>query len=117
MMRANSRWIKRSAVVAAGAAAVVTFASVPALAVSLSTTGAAGRSAYLGNGDYTLYARDTLSDGHCAQWQYKEPGGSWRSAGSNVCSSSEAVGGYAHSGFQIRICRTGVWNCSGAYTL
>lgn len=116
-MRVGSRWIKRSAVVASAAAAVVAFAATPALAVSLSTTGASGRTAYLGNGDYTLYARDTLSDGHCAQWQYKEPGGSWRNAGGSVCSSSEAVGGYAHSGFQIHICRTGVWNCSEARTL
>lgn len=114
-MSTAGTWAKRSAMIAVGAAAIVTVVSTPSFASgTISTTGAAGYSKYIGNGDYSLYAKDTLSDGHCAQWQYKEPGGSWTNDGPDVCSSTYTWVGAANENFQIRICRTGVWNCSSA---
>jgi hypothetical protein len=112
-------WLKRSAVVAVGSAAILTVVSTPSLAAnSLSTTGASGTWAYSANGTYNLYARDTLSDGHCAQWERKPPGGSWTTDTTDpICSGTSTWSGIAQFGDQIRICRTGVWNCSGTHTL
>lgn len=112
-------WLKRSALVAVGSAAILTVVSTPSFAAdSLSTTGASGTYYYIENGTYGLKARDTLSDGHCAQWQRKPPGGSWTTDTTDpVCTSTLTFSGIAQSGDQIRICRTGVWNCSGTRTL
>jgi hypothetical protein len=111
-------WLRRSALVAAGSAAILTVVSTPALAASLSTTGASGTWSYIQNGTYGLYARDTLTDGHCAQWQRRPPGGSWTTDTTDpICTSTSTFSGIAQSGDQIRICRTGVWNCSAARTL
>ncbi|MGK5677796.1 hypothetical protein [Actinoplanes sp. URMC 104] len=117
-MTTVTSWMRRTAMVAAGTAAVLGVVSTPALAAdTLSTTGASGRWSYIKNGDWSLYAKDPLTDGHCAQWQYKAPGGSWTNSLNSVCSSTETWAGSARSGYQIRICRTGVWNCSGTRTL
>jgi phospholipase/lecithinase/hemolysin len=117
-MSAVMRWVKRSALVAAGSAALLVTTSSPSWADgSTSTTGVSGRWAYRRNGDYNLYARDVLSDGHCAQWQRREPGGSWENTINMICSNTEAWAGLGRGGGQIRLCRTGVWNCTRAISL
>jgi hypothetical protein len=100
--------------------AVVVFSvslATPASAATHSTTGASGRDAYLGYSLYDLFARDTLTDTHCARWQRRAPGGSWAWTGESVCTASEQLAATGFSGWSIRICRTGVGNCSSAYTL
>ncbi|GAB3982873.1 hypothetical protein V1634_25480 [Plantactinospora veratri] len=114
----ESSWARRGGVVALAAAAMVAIASTPSYAaVSLSTTGAAGRAVYAGDNIHRLYAKDPLTDGHCAQWQIRLPGGQWQWSGDRACSSSEEYVSATASGNQIRICRTGVGNCSAAYQL
>lgn len=86
---------------------------------SLSTTGASGKYKYVtGSGGWDLFALDPLSDGHCAQWQIKHPGGSWTWHGNRVCTGTET---YVYAGAQdedqIRVCRTGTGNCSTAVSL
>lgn len=114
-MKNSSRWFLRSGLVTGGAAAVLALASLPAQAVieyPLSTTGAAGIARYYENGQYFLLAKDTLSDGHCAQWQKRNPGASWAWTGDMVCDGSYHNVGIALVGQQVRICRTGLGNCS-----
>ena len=98
---------------------IMGFAAVPAEAASASTTGAKGRSVRLENGTHSLYATDTLADGHCARWQEKIGSGSWHWRGESSCSGSEEwVGvGQSLSDYRYRICRTGEGNCSGAVRL
>jgi hypothetical protein len=90
-----------------------------ATTVSASTTGASGRAVYISNGSWRLYATDTLTDGHCAQWQSRLHGstGSWSWTGDSSCSGSEEAVGYAYYTYDYRICRTGVGNCSSALDL
>lgn len=104
-------------------AATTIFTASPALAFSgngtLSTTGASGAYKYVtGAAGWDLFARDPLSDGHCAQWQIRHPGGSWNWYGNRVCSGTET---YVYAGAQdedeIRICRTGIGNCSAVLSL
>lgn len=111
-------WSTKALVVGGGAAMLVALAAVPAQAVTLSTTGAVGRTAYIRNGDYELFARDPLTDGHCARWQERLPNETtWRWKGSSACSSTEQFVGFSRSGHRVRICRTGVGNCSSATLL
>ncbi|MEU1275500.1 hypothetical protein [Streptomyces sp. NPDC005799] len=112
---------KRLAVVAvSAAAALVGFSAVPAQAASydLSTTGAAGRVTYVGNGDWSLHAHDTLTDGHCARYQVKDTDDtSWRWYGDMVCTSTDQYVTGARTSWSVRICRTGIGNCSAAVKL
>ena len=119
-MSKSMTWLKRSAVVAVGSAAVLTVVSTPSLAAnSLSTTGAYGSWAYAVNGTWSMSAKDTLTDGHCAQWERKPAGSSsWTTSPNEaICSSTLTWSGIAQSGDYVRICRTGVWNCSGSVKL
>ncbi|WP_340373902.1 hypothetical protein U5640_01060 [Streptomyces sp. SS7] len=112
---------KRLAVVAVSAAtAIVGFWAVPAQAetFSLSTTGAAGTVTYVGNGDWSLHAHDPLTDGHCARFQVKDTDDtSWRWYGDMVCTSADRYVTGARSLWSVRICRTGIGNCSAAIRL
>ncbi|WP_436527883.1 hypothetical protein [Actinoplanes sp. HUAS TT8] len=114
-MRAQ-KWLLRSSVVAASAAVALVAGSLPASAATLSTTGASGRTKYFENGTYLLYAHDPLTDGHCARWQVNT-GSGWSYTGDSACSSTEILAGIAQSGSSVRICRTGVGNCSGSVKL
>lgn len=105
---------------ASTAMALVAFAAVPAHAAEItrSTTGAEGRAVYIGNGDWDLFARDPLTDGHCARWQERAPGSSsWSWKGNSVCTATEQWAAFARSGYSYRICRTGIGNCSTVATL
>ncbi|KAB1916768.1 hypothetical protein F8280_30555 [Micromonospora noduli] len=116
----TKRWTARVGAVASTAMVVLAFAAVPAQAavISKSTTGAAGRAVYIKNGDWDLFARDPLTDGHCARWQERAPGGSsWSWKGNSICTSSEGWAAFARSGYSYRICRTGIGNCSSVATL
>lgn len=119
---------KRTAVVGGCALAVAasatlfaaTSASAAAYDGTLSTTGAWGEYSYMnGSGGYELGARDTLTDGHCAQWQERDPGGGWYWIGSRACTGTEqwVAQALAFEGVQVRVCRTGVGNCSSYVTL
>ncbi|WP_089207300.1 hypothetical protein [Streptosporangium subroseum] len=106
---------------AASPASAFTASPAPAFTGNgtLSTTGAVGAYKYVrGSGGWDLFARDPLSDGHCAQWQIKHPGGSWAWYGNRVCTGTET---YVYAGAldedQIRICRTGTGNCSASVSL
>ncbi|MFY1661038.1 hypothetical protein [Micromonospora sp. WMMD1274] len=113
-------WTRRVGVVGTGVAMLLGFAAVPAQAATItrSTTGAAGRAVYLGDSNWELFARDTLSDGHCARWQVRAPGGtSWSWQGDSVCTSTEKSATFGVSNYSYRICRTGIGNCSSAATL
>lgn len=95
---------------------LVVATSTTASAVTLATTGAEGRYAFTSGPPYNvnLYATDTLSDGHCARWQV-DYGSGYQWLGAQVCSSTETfVGTYPRATQLIRICRTGVGNCSPA---
>ncbi|SCG70049.1 hypothetical protein [Micromonospora humi] len=108
----------RAATVAGSALLLLGVAAAPAYAATLSTTGAKGRYEYFKNGTYQMWLTDTLSDGHCAQWQEKASGGSWTWVGERNCSSGEINAVWlGRLGYQIRICRTGVGNCSTAVKL
>jgi len=107
-----------------GSSVLLGIGSLPSVAsaatsVSASTTGASGRAVYVANGDWNLYATDTLSDGHCARWQSRLHGstGSWSWTGNSACSGHEEAVGSAYFTYDYRICRTGVGNCSGALDL
>src|SRR3954447_7731639 len=113
-------WIRKSALVGAASAALGAVAAAPAHAeeYTLSTTGAQGTVRYVGNGDWSLFARDPLTDGHCARWQVRETdGSSWHWQGDGACSGSWAYVGSAWNQWSVRICRTGTGNCSGAVRL
>jgi hypothetical protein len=112
-------WTKRTLTVASLATVMVGLATAPAFAATASTTGASGRSQYVKNGYTLLFATDTLTDGHCAQWQENIDGGGWHWIGSSSCSGSEQqVGsGLSSSYYLYRICRTGVGNCSNAIVI
>ncbi|MFC4530307.1 hypothetical protein [Sphaerisporangium dianthi] len=117
--------VRRSSLVAVAVptlmASAMLFTTTPASAAAdtLSTTGAWGRYVWQRAG-WALVARDPLTDGHCAQWQTRASGGSWQWAGIRVCTATET---YAQEqvgvgeNTQVRICRTGVGNCSTAVTL
>ena len=109
---------KRLAVLAVSSAtALVGLAAVPAEAhtYTMSTTGAVGAIDYFENGSWNLYARDTLSDGHCARFQVKDENDtSWRWYEDMVCTSTEQWVSIFPSGWSVRICRTGIGNCSAA---
>jgi hypothetical protein len=109
------RAFTRAALIAPAAAIVLLVGALPAAAdTSLSTTGAAGRIAVCPDGGgptWCLYARDTLSDGHCARWQIDSSG--WQWWGGSVCTGTETNVGRVDVG-RFRICRTGVGNCSRA---
>ncbi|RUL91251.1 hypothetical protein EG812_21015 [Verrucosispora sp. FIM060022] len=115
------RGSRRLAVVAAGVAAVLAASALPVQAAVneyFSTTGAAGRAEYIRNGDWNLYARDTLTDSHCARWQYRAPGSStWNWQGSSVCTATEQHATFGRAQYSYRICRTGIGNCSAPKTL
>lgn len=112
---------KRLAVVAvSAAAALIGFSAVPAQALTynLSTTGAAGSVTYVGNGDWSLHAHDTLTDGHCARFQVKDlDDTSWRWYGDMVCTSTDQYVTGVRINWYVRICRTGIGNCSAAVKL
>lgn len=114
-------WSRRLAVLTAPVVSLVVIGTAsPALAASVSTTGASGRTSIVSS-NINFYATDTLSDGHCAQWQ-RQPGGSgsWSYFGSQACSGSEelvAARPYFSDGTRYRICRTGVGNCSSSFAL
>ncbi|WP_343450930.1 hypothetical protein [Micromonospora oryzae] len=113
-------WATRAGIVATGTAVVLAFAAVPAQAAEItkSTTGASGRAVYIKNGDWDLFATDTLTDGHCARWQERAPSSSsWSYKGNSICTATEGWAGFARSGYSYRICRTGVGNCSTVATL
>ena len=110
-------WGARAALAGAGAALLVGAAAAPALADSVSTTGASGSTEYISGsgGYYNLYAKDTLTDGHCAQWQSDQ--GGWHYIGSKACSGGWEHVGSVQTGHRYRICRTGAGNCSSAVEL
>jgi hypothetical protein len=120
-MSVSTRFQRFAALAAPIAALVVIGTATPALAASVSTTGASGRTAAAGGTTYRFYATDTLSDGHCAQWQQQSGGaGSWRYIGAQACSGSEELvssRSVVRDGTRYRICRTGVGNCSSSFTL
>ncbi|MGW5671418.1 hypothetical protein [Micromonospora sp. NPDC003776] len=108
----------RAATVGASALLLLGIAAAPAWAATLSTTGAKGRYEYFKNGTYQMWLTDTLTDGHCAQWQEKAPGGSWKWVGEQNCTSSEINAVWlGRSTYEVRICRTGIGNCSTAVKL
>jgi len=119
--RAQASVPKRLVVVAvSAAAALVGFSVGPAQALTydMSTTGAVGTATYVGNGDWSLHARDPLTDGHCARFQVKDTDDtSWRWYGDMVCSSADRYVTGARSLWSVRICRTGIGNCSAAVRL
>ncbi|MET9461529.1 hypothetical protein ABZY05_41940 [Streptomyces canus] len=112
---------KRLTVLAvSSAAALIGLTAAPAEAhtYNLSTTGAAGAVDYSANGTWDIYARDTLTDGHCARFQVKDwDDTSWRWYDDMVCTSTEQWVSIVQSGWSVRICRTGIGNCSAALKL
>lgn len=116
-MKRVAKYCGALAVAIATLLAITSTPASAAITYYASTTGAAGRATYLQNGVFDLYARDTLTDGHCAQWQSRWPGGAWSWTGSRACSSTETHVGLAEWGQDVRICRTGVGNCSSAIRL
>jgi len=106
----------RAAMVLSAAAVVLLAGAVPAMAdTTLSATGASGRMAVCSNPyepTWCLYARDTLTDGHCARWQIETSTG-WQWWGSSVCTGTEQFVGALEVG-RLRVCRTGIGNCSRA---
>ncbi|MCP2328553.1 hypothetical protein HDA40_007060 [Hamadaea flava] len=113
-------WAARVGSVMAVATLAVAFAAVPAqaLEVTFSTTGASGRAIYIANGAWTLRATDTLTDGHCARFQRRLIGSStWEWTGESSCSGTDEWVGSGFNGYDYRICRTGVLNCSAAKSL
>jgi hypothetical protein len=106
----------RTAVVLPAVAALLLAASTPAMAdTTLSTTGASGRLAVCPDGGdptWCLYARDTLTDGHCARWQIETSSG-WQWWGNSVCTGTEQYVTRLDLG-RLRVCRTGIGNCSRA---
>jgi len=91
-----------------------------ASAYSTSTTGASGRIATRSpdDPDYCLlttclWATDTLTDGHCAQWQKEDPNNNWAWAwyGRSSCSGVEELVAYSAPDGVYRLCRTGIGNC------
>ncbi|GGM03352.1 hypothetical protein GCM10012279_21310 [Micromonospora yangpuensis] len=105
----------------AGIGVSLVLVPVPAQAAAtehFSTTGAVGRAVYIKNGDWNLYARDPLTDGHCARWQVRAPGSStWNWQGPSVCTATEQHATFGRAQYSYRICRTGVGNCSAPKTL
>ena len=111
--------LTRAAILAPVAALILFVGSVPAFADSFaSTTGASGRVTSCGDGTQCFYATDTLSDGHCARWQQSQDNfAHWTWIGASACSGHEE---YVYTTFiaqyEMRICRTGVGNCSAYLT-
>ena len=111
---------------ALGGAVALGIASIPsAQAVdyfTTSTTGAQAR-AYIDGAsvpNVVVQGRDPLTDGHCAQVQYRySTSGSWTNAGAAVCTSTWTTKAKltAPSTLQVRVCRTGVGNCSSPFTV
>jgi hypothetical protein len=116
----NRRAMVGGVVIAVGTSAAM-FAGSPASASAyegtLSTTGAWGKYSYIANGSFNLQARDPLTDGHCARWQHRPPGGSWTWTGDMICSATATHSGYTWINYEVRICRTGIGNCSSAVKL
>jgi hypothetical protein len=112
-------WMKRVLVVLTGAVTLVGAAALPAQAATYTTTGACGEAVFAsgegpGNLVYNLYAKDPLSDGHCARWQIQTGGGAWQWYGDQVCANTRTyIGkGYGKYNYFYRVCRTGVGNCT-----
>lgn len=102
---------------------LVLVTATSAFALSTSTTGASGRISTPTTDTcpdhICLWATDTLTDGHCAQWQQEDPNNNfaWRWFGPQSCSGSEnKVASFAPDGV-YRICRTGVGNCGPAISV
>jgi len=62
-----------------------------------------------------LWARDTLADGRCAQWQKEDPNNRWAWAWyeDSVCGADgpEVMVAYGAPDGVYRLCRTGQPNC------
>ncbi len=88
---------------------------------SLSTTGAAANCIFNNSSDGIgrMTYRDTLSDGHCAfvQWRVNSSS-SWTSSPHNCTSTNVSynIVPFAPNTVQVRVCRSGVGNCSGIVT-